>query len=195
MVSDLASLPPRLLFICTANRCRSPLAEQLMRRAFQRLEVDALVASAGLLTGGFATPSVGVRVASNHGLDLTRHLSVQVGARLVEVSDLILTMTREHAREIVALAPDAWARVYPLKQFTELTDSITLPRRANFRDAAVMVGEARRVNSILGNPSYDAVEDPMGRPTQVWEAVLADLSTHIDRVARSFAPLLRRSHQ
>lgn len=190
VMPGLASFPPRLLFVCTANRCRSPLAEQLMRRSLHRLGVDALVASAGLLPGGFATPSVGVRVAANHGLDLTKHLSVRVGARLVEVSDVILTMTREHAREIVALAPDAWPRVYPLKQFTGLLDSAQLPRRADFRDAAVMVGEARGVNSILGNPGYDAVEDPMGKPAQVWEAVLADLSTQIDRVAESFAPLL-----
>lgn len=193
VMTHLASLPPRLLFICTANRCRSPLAEQLMRRALQGLGVNALVASAGLLPGGFATPSVGVRVAATDGLDLTRHLSVQVSARLVEVSDLILTMTREHAREIVALAPDAWPRVYPLKQFTALLSLVELPRRADFRDAAEMVGAARRVNSILGNPGQDAVEDPMGRPAQVWEAVMADLRTHVDQVAASFAPLLGRS--
>lgn len=195
VTTGLVTLLPRVLFICTANRCRSPLAEQLMRRALQRLQVDALVASAGFLPGGFATPSVGVRVAATEGLDLARHLSVRVGKRLVEVSDLILTMTREHAREIVALAPEAWPRVYPLKQFTELVGSVELPRRADFRDAAVMVGEGRRVNSILGNPGYDAVEDPMGRPAPVWESVMADLRTHIDQVATSFAPLLWRSRR
>ncbi len=195
VMTHLPSLPPRLLFICTANRCRSPLAEHLMRRALQKLGVNGLVTSAGFLRGGFATPSVGVRVAATEGLDLTRHLSVQVGARLVEVSDLILTMTREHAREIVALAPDAWPRVYPLKQFTALLGSVDLPRRADFRDAAEMVGEARRVNSILGNPGQDAVEDPMGRPAQVWESVMADLRTHVDQVATSLAPLLGRSNR
>lgn len=64
VTTGLVTLLPRVLFICTANRCRSPLAEQLMRRALQRLQVDALVASAGFLPGGFATPSVGVRVAA-----------------------------------------------------------------------------------------------------------------------------------
>lgn len=190
--SDLASLPPRVLFICTANRCRSPLAEHLMRRALHLCGVNALVASAGFLPSGSHTPSLGVQVAGQHGLDLAKHISVRVGARLVGVSDLILTMTREHAREIVALAPETWPRVYPLKQFTELLSQVTLPRRAIFRDAAVMVGETRKVNAILGNPGYDAVQDPMGRSALVWEAVIEDLSTHIDKVATAFAPLLAR---
>lgn len=181
---------PRILFVCTANRCRSPLAEHLMRRALHQAGLHALVTSAGLLEGGFSTPSTGVQVAAANGLDLTKHRSSRVSARAVEVSDVILTMNRAHAREIVALAPESWPRVYPLKQFTEFLEHVELPRRIYFRDAAMLVGETRKRSSILGNPDFDAVQDPVGSPAAVWRTVLVDLQNHLDRVIRPLAPLI-----
>lgn len=188
--SGAATELPRVLFVCTANRCRSPLAEHLMRRALRDAGLHALVTSAGLLAGGFPTPATGVRVAAANGLDLTNHRSSRVSARVVEVSDVILTMTRAHAREIVALAPESWPRVYPLKQFTEFLEHVELPRRAYFRDAAMLVGEMRKRKSILGNPDFDAVKDPIGRPPDVWQAVLDDLGDQLDRVVPALAPLI-----
>lgn len=191
MRDPTASLP-RILFVCTANRCRSPLAEHLMRRTLHAAGMDALVASAGLLPGGTPTPPSGVRVAAANGLDLRSHRSVRVGSRLIEASDVILTMTREHAREVVALSPEAWPRAYPLKQFTDLLKHVTLPRRAFFRDATAAVGDGRTRKEILGNPDFDAVIDPMGKPAPVWQAVIDDLQHHVDLFVRSFATLTRR---
>ncbi len=191
--SDAASSLPRILFVCTANRCRSPLAEHLMRRALHEAGLRALISSAGFLPGGFPTPATGITVAADNGLDLSRHRSTRVSARIVQVSDVILTMTRGHAREIVALSPESWPRVYPLKQFTALLEAVTLPRRTYFRDAAMLAGEARKRKAILGNPEYDAVQDPMGRSAEAWQSVIDDLRAHLTQVIRPLAPLFAGS--
>lgn len=185
--------PPTILFLCTANRCRSPLAQQLLHRALHEAGVVALVTSAGLMQGGLPTPRTGVRVAAANGLNLTKHHSVRVTPRLVQVSDVVLTMNRQHAREIVSLCPDSWPRVYPLKQFTELLQYTELPRRMYFRDAAVLVGEGRKKNAILGNPDYDSVEDPIGQPPAAWQRVLDELHQEISQIVLSFTTILQRS--
>lgn len=187
-----ASLLPRILFLCTANRCRSPLAEQLMRRILQEQGLRALISSAGLLPGGFRTPPTGVTVALQNGLDLSRHRSARVSNRLVEVSDVVLTMSRAHAREVVALNPESWPRVYPLKHFTRMLASANLPRRTYLRDAATMLGETRERSSILGNPQVDTVRDPMGAPADVWQAVIDDIRDQLKLVAAGLAPLLTK---
>jgi low molecular weight protein-tyrosine phosphatase len=187
-----ASLVPRILFLCTANRCRSPLAEQIMRRILHEQGLRALISSAGLLQGGFRTPPTGIAVALSNGLDLSRHRSVQVSTRLIEVSDVILTMSRAHAREIVALNPESWPRVYPLKQFTQLLSSASLPRRSYLRDATTLLGETRKRSSILGNPLADTVRDPMGTPHDVWQAVIDDIREQLQLVAVALAPLMAK---
>lgn len=187
-----ASLVPRILFLCTANRCRSPLAEQLMRRIIQEQGLRALISSAGLLPGGFRTPPTGIAVALRNGLDLSRHRSVRVSTRLVEVSDIILTMSRAHAREVVALNPESWPRVYPLKHFTRMLASANLPRRAYLRDGATLLGETRERSSILGNPQVDTVRDPMGAPPDVWQAVIDDIRDQLQLVVVGLAPLLAK---
>ena len=64
------SYEPRILFVCTANRCRSPMAAALLRRDLAALGLDVDVRSAGLLTPGHAVPTPGRVVAREHGLDV-----------------------------------------------------------------------------------------------------------------------------
>ncbi|WP_258934095.1 hypothetical protein [Nesterenkonia pannonica] len=55
---------PELIFLCRANRCRSPLAEHLTRDKAYRLGLGVTVSSAGLLRPGELTPQVGIRAAA-----------------------------------------------------------------------------------------------------------------------------------
>ena len=72
-----------LLFVCTGNTCRSPLAEAIANDAIRRREwVNARAASAG--TGaapGARASEDAVRVAADHGLDLSDHRSRCRGGR------------------------------------------------------------------------------------------------------------------
>src|SRR5690554_6958078 len=121
----MTSLSARVLFVCTANQCRSPLAEAMARHEADGVPVE--FESAGITMGGFPMPPAGVRVAGELGLDLRPHLSRQFEpSRLVEF-DLVLTAERAHARELVAEVPELWPRVFTIKQFSRWAQGRELP--------------------------------------------------------------------
>lgn len=90
-----------LLFVCTGNTCRSPMAEALARAAVEgRLPGSGL---AVLSAGTFAAPGApaaeeAVRVAGEHGLDLKGHRSRPLTRDLLERACLVLCMTGSHRR-------------------------------------------------------------------------------------------------
>ncbi|HEX7123579.1 MAG TPA: low molecular weight protein arginine phosphatase [Gemmatimonadaceae bacterium] len=95
----------RLLFVCTGNTCRSPLAEALARReAIERGLVDVEVASAGTSAWDGAPASDGaLLVALERNLDLSTHRAQQLTRELVERSDVILVMGPHHLERAEAL--------------------------------------------------------------------------------------------
>ncbi|PKN92376.1 MAG: hypothetical protein CVU44_14655 [Chloroflexi bacterium HGW-Chloroflexi-6] len=86
---------PAVLFVCTANQFRSPIAAACFARKYETLSwrSDWLVSSAGTwaLPGKPALPSA-IQSAYRLGLSLAEHRSVPISARLVSIQDLILVM-------------------------------------------------------------------------------------------------------
>jgi protein-tyrosine-phosphatase len=103
--SDGDAPPFRLLFVCTGNTCRSPLAEALARRyADERGWVHLEVGSAGVAAGPGQPASGGsLDAAKEVGLDLSGHASTSLTAELVDASDLILVMSPHHLMRVVDL--------------------------------------------------------------------------------------------
>ena len=95
----------RLLFICTGNTCRSPLAEALARReAIDRGLTEVEVASAGTSTWDGAPASDGaLLVALERNLDLSGHRAQQLTRELIESHDVILAMGPHHLERAEAL--------------------------------------------------------------------------------------------
>lgn len=88
----------RLLFVCTGNTCRSPMAEAIARQLVtERGLADVAVASAGTSAWDGAPASDGaLLVALEHGLDLNAHRAQVLTREVVERADLILTMSPHH---------------------------------------------------------------------------------------------------
>ena len=101
----------RLLFVCTGNTCRSPLAEAIARKvAVERGLGDVDVASAGTSAWDGAPASDGaLLVGMERRLDLSGHRAQSLTRRLVDGSDLILAMGPHHLDRIEALGDSSKA--------------------------------------------------------------------------------------
>lgn len=94
-----------LLFVCTGNTCRSPLAEAIARHvAAARGLADVTVGSAGTSAWPDAPASDGsLLVALEHGLDIGDHRARQLSPELVREADVILAMGPHHLERAEAL--------------------------------------------------------------------------------------------
>lgn len=111
--------PFRILFVCTGNTCRSPLAEVTARQRIGDLGWEQVeVASAGVTAFSGSPASDGsVRTARTAGLDLSRHAATLLTPEQAETADLILTMSSSHLMRVVELG--AGERAAMITSFAE----------------------------------------------------------------------------
>lgn len=94
-----------LLFVCTGNTCRSPMAESIARRLIaERGMSNIQVSSAGTSAWPDAPASDGaLLVAMEHGVDLGEHRARPLSPDIVAAADLILAMGPHHLERADAL--------------------------------------------------------------------------------------------
>lgn len=100
-------MPRRIVFVCTGNSCRSPLAEVLARARYADLPL--IFASAGTdAVAGQPASAEACAVATGRGLDLDRHRAVRLDAASLTDAAWVIGMTRAHVALLRARLTAAW---------------------------------------------------------------------------------------
>lgn len=111
-----------ILFVCTGNICRSPMAEGLFRHAIKgRTDYRVLSAGVGAIDGQAPSPHA-VRALKELGIDISRQRSRMLTAELVREADYIFGMTHSHVDSVNLLYPWAAEKTFLLREFDETLD-------------------------------------------------------------------------
>jgi protein-tyrosine-phosphatase len=132
-----------VLFVCTANICRSPMASEIFKHKVTKLDnpADWRIESAGTWAaeGNPAVPNAQLTLASLYKIDLLNHSSRVVSRKLLSSFNLILTMEKGHKEALQVEFPELAGRVYLMSEMVEENKEIRDPIGGtpfDFRDTA-----------------------------------------------------------
>ena len=172
-----------ILLVCTANMCRSPLAEAMLAHLLDDASRSGApmpqtrVSSAGFLADGQPAHPDTRAAAAEIGIDLSAHRSRTLTRELLATdgADLVVTMTRRHLREVSVMDPGAWPRAVTLRDLVRRIGAGTGP-------LATMLA-TRRPRDMAADDPADDISDPVGLPLDAHRALVAEMRQLLPVVA------------
>ncbi|RUA01275.1 MAG: hypothetical protein DSY89_04900 [Deltaproteobacteria bacterium] len=153
----------RVVFVCTANICRSPMAEGILahhwknRGGVVRLKVSSMGVQ---MIDNQPASEHAVTVCAENGVDISAHRSRALHPEDLKQADLVLTMEPFHQKHLQLLAPAIGEKVFLLTMWP---------------------GE---------NPRRKAIPDPIGRSLRTYRKIFKVIDKHVQRVASHLTLLL-----
>ncbi|MGK5172098.1 hypothetical protein [Geodermatophilus sp. CPCC 205761] len=192
----------RLLFVCTGNECRSPVAESLAR-AWARDALgadpgsaDVHVSSAGLsATAGRPMDAHSATVLASYGVRPGDFRARAFTPELADAADLVLTMTRAQRREVLGSTPRGLRRTFTLREAADLLLRADLAGMSRLPPDARVHDLCRRLDAARagrGASDADDIADPVGRAASVHRDVVDAIATALRPLADVLFTGLRR---
>ncbi len=124
---ELSYRSPQILFVCTGNTCRSPIAEYLAKKIITEENLNFRVSSTGFIADGIPISENSSRVLALNGIGASRHISTLLNEENLRRSWLVLTMTLKHRIKILQLYPASASKVYTLSEYAGFNNDVPDP--------------------------------------------------------------------
>jgi protein-tyrosine-phosphatase len=189
--------PFTVLFVCTGNICRSPIAERVGRAYLEQVLGDAApvhLESAGtraVVGSGVHPDSAGV--LTRLGGDPEGFTARQLTDDLALHADLALTLTRDHRRSVLKRAPRRLARTFTLLEAVDLLsfvpDCVDLPGETFAERSRALVKQMAAARAGRPTDARDDIVDPIGQSLAVHGEVGELISDAVRRLLGRFVQL------
>ncbi|MDQ0192233.1 low molecular weight protein arginine phosphatase [Paenibacillus wynnii] len=182
-----------ILFVCTGNTCRSPMAEGLLRKLARERGVDLEVRSAGVsaITGTSVSRHAAAILRDEGINDVST--SSQLSEALISWADLVLTLTGGHKRHVLQHFPGTVSKTHTLKEYVEDEDVVG----RDLQELDSLYAQAELEISLGGDPdpvdlqriieirqripSFD-ISDPFGGSRDDYEIAAAEIRTALHKL-------------
>ena len=143
-----------IMFVCTGNTCRSPMAKGALRVLLEeerpgRFEV---ISSGTSAAASFPATENAIEASKLWKSDISEHESQPLTEELIDKADLILAMTPSHYRQLMTVKPDAQSKYFLLKNFPD------------------------------PDPFGTAVDDPIGQPLDYYKNTFLEIAEEVGRI-------------
>ena len=142
-----------IMFVCTGNTCRSPMAEGALKKLLEtRTSGSYEVISSGTNAAtGYPATLYAIEAAKIWDADISNHESQPLTEELIKKSDLILCMTTSHLIEVRRMSEESVGKAYLFKNFPDK------------------------------NPEGESVDDPIGQPLDRYNETFLEIGEYLGK--------------